>query len=879
MELHNDNAGQGNVPQPDVCPVSGLEITKKSEWTDIPLVDGYTVTFEFIGDRILLTKPMGYSGDKGMAALFREREKVINHMLPNGETYVELRDYAGIRGKPNWNARKQMVRRLRSVQDRLQGFIVFNASPAVKMVAGIGMRLYHYPFEACLAADYRDAVSRALEILERNKNGQPGPGADFPRGQSGDHEDLDIYIDELIRYLGQINWELDEKDQNPGKKDNHPLKPVFDAIDLLKVDLEDLIREREKSIRELLEKETEQRRIIESIDDGYYECDLKGTVLVANKAFCLASGFSQDSVVGTNYRDKLDKYNAEKVFRAFNQVYQTGLPAHNITYEIVAPDGRLCHVEATTSLIRDHEGHPTGFRGIVRDISERRKNEEFLMMFRRFAEASGEGMGWSDLDGRIVYVNETMCRILGETDREAARGKRVVDHYDKDTRKRLIGEINPVVMEKGEWKGELLLRRTDGQLVPTLNDIFLIRDESGRPIYHAIISRDISDLKKTEQALRESEEKYRVLYEHAGDVIFVAQDGLIKFPNLEGRSMFGYSKKEVDNASFLELIHPDDQGLVLERHMKRLRGEQFEQTYSFSIYDKAGKMVWVQITSVYIEWEGRPAALVFMRDITRQKTMEEQLRQKYKMEAVGTLAGGIAHDFNNILAGIMGYTDVIAGGIPEGTIAHKNLAQIRKSVLRARGLVKQLLSFSRSAEQDYSSVNIRQIVTEVLEMIRALAPPAVVIVEKVAEEECLVYANPVQIHAIVLNLCNNALQAMPEGGMLEVSLEVSGSNNGFAGSSLAADQYCVLTVRDTGQGMTPEVRERIFEPYFTTRQQGQGTGLGLSVVHGVVTNLGGVIQVDSAPGRGSNFRIYLPALDTGGGRSAGRLCHQSPGLR
>ena len=166
-----------------------------------------------------------------------------------------------------------------------------------------------------------------------------------------------------------------------------------------------------------------------------------------------------------------------------------------------------------------------------------------------------------------------------------------------------------------------------------------------------------------------------------------------------------------------------------------------------------------------------------------------------------------------------------------------------------------------------------------MEMIRALAPPAVVIVEKVAEEECLVYANPVQIHAIVLNLCNNALQAMPEGGMLEVSLEVSGSNNGFAGSSLAADQYCVLTVRDTGQGMTPEVRERIFEPYFTTRQQGQGTGLGLSVVHGVVTNLGGVIQVDSAPGRGSNFRIYLPALDTGGGRSAGRLCHQSPGLR
>lgn len=865
MQFHNDTTGQGGTSLPDSCPVSGLKLTKRPEWTDIPLVDGYSVTFCFVGDRILLTMPKGYSGNRGMEALFLEREKVINHMLPNDEKYIELRDYAGIRGKPNWNARKQMVRGLRAGQDRLQGFIIFNTPPAVKMVAGIGMRLYRYPFHAYLAADYRDAINRALEITTRGKTGQLVSGIEARGAKAGGDENPDIYIDELIRYLGQINWELDEKDHEFEKPADHPFRPVFDAIDLLKVDLEDLIRERERSLRELLEKETEQRRIIESIDDGYYECDLAGTILVANQAFCRASGFSQDSVVGTNYRDKLDKYNADRVSQAFNQVYRTGLPAHNITYDIVTSEGALCHVEATTSLIRDQQGKPTGFRGIVRDITERRKNEEFLMMFRRFAEASGEGMGWSDLDGRIVYVNETMCRILGEPDRAAARGKRVVDHYDRETRKRLVGEINPVVMEKGEWKGELLLRRTDGQPVPTLNDIFLIRDESGRPIYHAIISRDISDLKKTEQALRQSEEKYRVLYEHAGDIIFVAQDGLIKFPNLKGRSLFGYAKKEVDNTSFLDLIHPDDRDMVLERHMKRMRGEQFEETYSFRIYDKAGKMLWVQITSVFIEWEGRPAALVFLRDITRQKSMEDQLRQKYKMEAVGTLAGGIAHDFNNILAGIMGYTDVIAGGIPEGTMAHKNLTQIRKSVLRARGLVKQLLSFSRSAEQDYSSVSMRQIVIEVLEMIRALSPSAVEIIEEVDKKGCLVYANPVQIHAIVLNLCNNALQAMPDGGRLEVSLEeASGSDKGLPDGTMSAGHYCVLTVHDTGHGMTPDTMERIFEPYFTTRQQVQGTGLGLSMVHGVVTNLGGAVTVESAPGRGSTLRIYLPAMDTDG---------------
>jgi signal transduction histidine kinase len=234
--------------------------------------------------------------------------------------------------------------------------------------------------------------------------------------------------------------------------------------------------------------------------------------------------------------------------------------------------------------------------------------------------------------------------------------------------------------------------------------------------------------------------------------------------------------------------------------------------------------------------------------------MEEQLRQKYKMEAVGTLAGGIAHDFNNILAGIMGYADVIAGQTPPDTAAHRNLTQIRKAVMRARGLVKQLLTFSRSAEQDYSAVDMAPVVAEVVEMIRAMAPASVAVADNISSDVCRVLANPVQIHAIVLNLCYNALQAMPDGGVLEVLLDKAEPGSGPAGSC------CRLVVRDTGQGMTADVRERIFEPYFTTRPPGQGTGLGLSVVHGVVANLGGTITVDTTPGAGSTFRILFPMM-------------------
>jgi len=605
-----------------------------------------------------------------------------------------------------------------------------------------------------------------------------------------------------------------------------------------------------------------ERGIIDSIEDGYYECDLAGDMTVANDALCAIMGRSREEILGVHYRQWVDEANVPWVFEAFHRVYQSGTPARNIVYEIIRKnDGSRCQIEVSITLIKDGGGQPVGFRGIVRDVTERRKNEEALMIFRRFAEASGEGMGWSALDGRIVYANQAMCRILGEKDREATDGRYAADYYDKENRRRLAHEMMPAVMAGGEWRGELLLRRPNGEKIPLLNTVFLIRDEGGNPLYLAVIARDISDLKKTEQALRESEEKYRVLYDHAGDAIFVAQDGVIKFPNLQGLAMFGYTKEELAAIPFLELVHPDDREMVGERYLRRLQGEPVESPYTFRIFSTGQKLLWVQVTGVRIEWEGRPAVLIFLTDITELKKMEDQLRQKYKMEAVGTLAGGIAHDFNNILAGIMGYTDVIAGATAQETPAYKNLTQIRRLVMRARGLVKQLQAFSRSAEQDYSAVNMGAIVAEVLEMVRALSSPSVAVSGNITTNDCLVYANPVQIHAIVLNLCNNALQAMPTGGSLEVSLREAAPEAEFKADP--SRRYFRLSVRDTGQGMAPEVRKRIFEPYFTTRSQGQGSGLGLYVVHGAVSNLGGFIKVDSRPGQGSTFDIYFPMMNKG----------------
>ena len=244
--------------------------------------------------------------------------------------------------------------------------------------------------------------------------------------------------------------------------------------------------------------------------------------------------------------------------------------------------------------------------------------------------------------------------------------------------------------------------------------------------------------------------------------------------------------------------------------------------------------------------------------------LEAQLRQAQKMEAIGTLAGGIAHDFNNILAAIIGYTELSLVGLPDDHQAAWNLQQVLKASQRARGLVRQILSFSRQSEQELQPVEIGPLVKEALKLLRATLPVTVEIRKSILPSEGRVLADPIQIHQMMMNLCTNSAQAMEKkGGILEVELKevdlVTGSVP-LEHPDLSPGRYQVLEVSDTGQGMNTQTLERIFEPFFTTKRRGRGTGLGLSVVHGIVKACGGAIAVGSEPGQGSVFRIYLPIL-------------------
>ena len=252
--------------------------------------------------------------------------------------------------------------------------------------------------------------------------------------------------------------------------------------------------------------------------------------------------------------------------------------------------------------------------------------------------------------------------------------------------------------------------------------------------------------------------------------------------------------------------------------------------------------------------------------ISERKRLEAQLRQAQKMEAIGTLAGGIAHDFNNILTAILGYTELALEDLRPESPAGRYLQEVRKAGVRAKTLVQQILTFSRRTDQARRPVQLPLLIEEALALLRASLPSTIEMGHELAPDVGPVLADPTQLHQVLLNLCANAAHAMREtGGRLVVRLAAVEVAPTAPPSDLAPGAYACLTVSDTGQGMAPEVLERIFEPFFTTKAPGEGTGMGLALVHGIVTNHGGVVRVSSVVGQGTTFTVYLPRSAAGGG--------------
>ncbi|MEZ4524786.1 MAG: PAS domain S-box protein [Desulfobacterales bacterium] len=375
------------------------------------------------------------------------------------------------------------------------------------------------------------------------------------------------------------------------------------------------------------------------------------------------------------------------------------------------------------------------------------------------------------------------------------------------------------------------------------------------------VYRDETERKKAEMTSLKLED---IVQSSNDAIVGISVDGIIQTWNRGAREIFGYEAHEAagNHISLFvprERIHETFE--IIDNIKKNRRVERFETVRK----RKDGKMIQVSVTASPVKNSlgAVTGASIITRDITEKSILEEQVRQAQKRQAIGTLAAGIAHDFNNILMPIIGFSELSLDLVPRKSPAEENLRQILKSAERARELIQHILTFSRESRQERQPVKLQYIVKEALKLIRATLPSTIRIRQEI--HNCSdVLADPTQIHQIVMNLCTNAYHAMEEnGGTLEISLtdvctdvqdcaEIWGLNPG---------KYVQLRVRDTGHGIDPSIMPNIFDPYFTTKEEGKGTGLGLAVVQGIVKNHGGKIKIASTPGSGTCFEIYFPQIE------------------
>jgi PAS domain S-box-containing protein len=363
-----------------------------------------------------------------------------------------------------------------------------------------------------------------------------------------------------------------------------------------------------------------------------------------------------------------------------------------------------------------------------------------------------------------------------------------------------------------------------------------------------------------QDVLRDSESNYRLLVQSATDAIFVMQDEVIKFSHPTTERITGYSSEELANMSFLDIVLPEDREMVVGKHPKRIDGADVPDTYSFRLKNKAGKELWCQLSSTLIAWEGRPATLNFLRDVSKQKELESQLFVSQKMEAVGRLAGGVAHDFNNLLTVIIGYCDLALNRIDGKDPLGRDISEILKASKRCANLTQQLLAFSRKQIMLPKVVNLNDVVVEIDSMVHRMIGEDIKLRCMMEKNLWNVKIDPGQVEQVIANLVINSRDAMPRGGKLTIETANVELDDHFAQmhESVLTGSYVMLAVSDTGCGMDKKTQMNIFEPFFTTKEK--GTGLGLATAYGIVKQSGGSINVYSEPGHGTTFRIYFPRV-------------------
>jgi PAS domain S-box-containing protein len=654
------------------------------------------------------------------------------------------------------------------------------------------------------------------------------------------------------------------------------------------------ITERKQAEEKLRESENRFRAIADYTYDWESWVDPLGKLLWINPGVSRLTGYTvEECMAMPDYPLPLiDRKDRARIARLFEEALR-GTSDNDQEFRLRRKDGSVKWAAVSWQPIFDARGTPLGHRSSVRDITARKQAEEALKksrdelelrvrertaelqsaydtlaenerLYRNLFDNASVGMFQSRFDGSgFIRINEAYATALGYESPEEAKSA-ITDtttqlYADPENRRTLLAAL-----ERDEWYcAEQPRIRKDGSVMIARVAVRKVLSHDGTPAYLEGIVEDITERKRAEKALQESEEKYRSVVESSFVGFHIVQDDIYRFVNKGFCQITGYDYDElVNKVNPLDIIHPDDRKTVQFNLKKRMGSEANHVEYGCRVIKKDGQISYVKVFGTALLYNGRSAAAGTVIDVTRERDLEQQLLRTQKLEALGTLAGGIAHDFNNVLVGITGFTEMVRDDLPPDSLEHHRLGLVLKGAHRGRDLVRQILTFSRQAPCEQKPVTLGDIVEEGLKLLRPLLPAAVEIRSTSLTTDDTILADSGQIHQVLMNLCINGAQAMgKKGGVLEVTVTVDYFKKDMRSPGMKPGDYVTLTVRDTGSGMKPEVLERIFDPFFTTKTHGEGTGLGLSVVHGIVKNHGGFINVESEPGKGSVFSIHLPKLE------------------
>jgi PAS domain S-box-containing protein len=501
---------------------------------------------------------------------------------------------------------------------------------------------------------------------------------------------------------------------------------------------------------------------------------------------------------------------------------------------------------------------------VIRYAIERQRAEAALAAseahYRTILENVGDSVFVTDLAGHYLDVNPQACRLTGRT-REELLEISVTDTYVPEDRVTAAQRIAEVGAGRVNVFTRRMLRK-DGTVVLVEGSASLLPDGRGISTF-----RDITDKRMAEDQIRESEQRFRELAENVHEVFFNvdATTGLALYVNPAYEKLFGHSREHAYTTphAWTEAVHPDDRGTALASEFAASDSGASLPT-EYRVVRADGTIRWVRgLATPVRNAAGEITRIVgTAEDITDLKRTELQFHQAQKMEAVGRLAGGVAHDFNNLLTVITLYGRLQASLFPPGDSHREDLDEIVSAADRATQLTRQLLAFSRQQVLEPQLLDVNILVAGVSKMLQRLIGEDVDLVAITAADLGTVRADPGELEQVLMNLVVNARDAMPDGGKVTIetsNVELADAQHGLA-ESVAAGQYVLFAVSDTGEGMDDATKARIFEPFFTTKERGKGTGLGLSTVYGIVKQSGGHVSVYSEPGRGTTFKIYLPRV-------------------